>query len=159
PVRAGEDSGQLVNALQMGDGAGACVLGFPERTRAPQLSAVFFGYAGARLDPGFTLSGGGSDVVPVPGKALEFQHDYSSIREQGGELFAAGLSAARRAGVDPDGVDHFIPHQANGRMAELLSCQLGLEAERIFVNAARIGNTGSAAIWLAFHELRARLVP
>ncbi len=159
PVRAAEDSGQLVNALQMGDGAGACVLGSPDKTRASQLSAAFFGYAGADLDPGFMLNGGGSDVVPVPGKALEFQHDYSSIRELGGELFAAGLSAARRAGVDPDEVDYFIPHQANGRMAELLSCELGLEVHRIFVNAARVGNTGSAAIWLAFHELRARLLP
>jgi len=73
-------------------------------------------------------------------------------------LFAAGLSAVRQAGVDPDAVDYFIPHQANGRMAELLSSELGLQAHRIFVNAARLGNTGSAAIWLAFHELRARLV-
>jgi 3-oxoacyl-[acyl-carrier-protein] synthase-3 len=159
PVRAGDDSGQLVNALQMGDGAGACVLDLPDRTRAPQLNAAFFGYAGAHLEPGFALKVGGSDSAPVPGKPLEFHHEYSSIREQGGELFAAGLCAARGAGVDLDAVDHFIPHQANGRMAELLCGELGLEARRIFVNAGRVGNTGSAAIWLALHELRARLLP
>jgi 3-oxoacyl-[acyl-carrier-protein] synthase-3 len=159
PARAGEDSGQLVNALQMGDGAGACVLGPPRKARAPQVSAAFFGYAGSQLEPGFTLTAGGSDFPLVPGKPLEFHHEYSSIREQGGELFAAGLCAARGAGVDLDAVDHFIPHQANGRMAELLSRDLGLEAKRIFVNAARVGNTGSAAIWLAFHELRACLLP
>ena len=158
PVRAGEDSGQLVNALQMGDGAGACVLGVPEKGRASHLSGTFFGYAGAQLNPGFILSGGGSDAAHTPGKALEFQHDYSTIREQGGQLFAAGLSAVRQAGIDLDEVDHFIPHQANGRMAELLSSELGLEAHRIFVNAARLGNTGSAATWLAFHELRPRLM-
>ncbi len=159
PVRAGEDSGQLVNALQMGDGAAACILGSPDANHAAQLRKVFFGYAGAGLDPGFSLIGGGSDSVPAAGRALEFDHDYAGIRHQGGELFAAGLSAARRAGVDLDKVDHFIPHQANGRMASLLAQSLGLEAKRIFVNAQRLGNTGSAAIWLAFHELRARLIP
>jgi len=157
PVRAGEDSGQLVNALQMGDGAGACILGSPDATGAPQLSSVFFGYAGAGLDPGFSLRAGGSDSVPVPGRTLEFEHDYAGIRDRGGELFAAGLSALRRAGIDLDTVDRFIPHQANGRMAELLSDSLALEAGRIFVNADRIGNTGSAAVWLAFHELREHL--
>ncbi|MBS0417725.1 MAG: 3-oxoacyl-ACP synthase [Proteobacteria bacterium] len=157
PVRAGEDSGQLVNALQMGDGAGACVLGSPDKGRAPHLSGTFFGYAGAQLAPGFMLSGGGSNHVPLPGNSFEFQHDYSTIRARGGQLFAAGLSTVRQAGADLNEVDYFIPHQANGRMAELLSSELGLEAHRIFGNAARLGNTGSAAIWLAFHELRARL--
>lgn len=157
PIRAGEDSGQLVNALQMGDGAGACVLGSQARTGAPQLSGVFFGCAGAHLDPGFSLRGGGSDLAMVPGKALEFDHDYAGIRERGAELFAAALSAARSAGVDLDAVDQFIPHQANGHIAQLLSSALGLDAKRIFVNADRLGNTGSAAIWLALHELRAHL--
>ena len=159
PVRAGEDSGQLVNALQMGDGAAACVLASRETAPSAQLGTVFFGYAGAGLDPGFSLSGGGSDSVPVPGRVLEFDHNYAGIRDQGGELFAAALSAARQTGVDLEAVDHFIPHQANGRMASLLSQSLGLEAARIFVNAQRLGNTGSAAIWLAFHELRVRLSP
>jgi 3-oxoacyl-[acyl-carrier-protein] synthase-3 len=159
PLRAAENSGQLVNALQMGDGAGACILGHAALSGAPQLTATFFGYAGAHLEPGFMLNAGGSDFPPVPGTPLEFHHEYSSIREQGGELFAAGLSAVRGAGVDLDAIDHFIPHQANGRMAELLSSQLGLDAKRIFVNADRVGNTGSAAIWVALHDLRARLLP
>ena len=159
PLRAAEDSAQLVNALQMGDGAGACLLGRRGDTPAPELSTTFFGYAGAHLQPGFMLQTGGSDFPPVPGKPFEFQHDYCSIREQGGELFAAGLSAARGAGIDLDAIDYFIPHQANGRMAELLCAQLDLDPERIFVNAGSVGNTGSAAIWVAFHELRARLLP
>jgi 3-oxoacyl-[acyl-carrier-protein] synthase-3 len=159
PLRAAEDSGQLVNALQMGDGAAACVLDLPQQTCAPQLSATFFGYAGAHLQPGFALRAGGSDFPPARGYPLEFEHEYSTIREHGGELFAAGLSAARGAGVDLDAIDHFIPHQANGRMAELLCGELGLQRGRIFVNADRVGNTGSAAIWLALHELRAHLLP
>jgi 3-oxoacyl-[acyl-carrier-protein] synthase-3 len=36
---------------------------------------------------------------------------------------------------------------------------LGIELERLFVNAETLGNTGSAAIWLALAELRKRLRP
>jgi 3-oxoacyl-[acyl-carrier-protein] synthase III len=39
-------------------------------------------------------------------------------------------------------------------MAELLGLFLGIEPARVFVNAGRLGNTGSAAIWLALAELR-----
>jgi 3-oxoacyl-[acyl-carrier-protein] synthase-3 len=44
-------------------------------------------------------------------------------------------------------------------MAELLSPFLGIEPGRVFVNAERLGNTGSAAIWLALAELRKSLTP
>jgi 3-oxoacyl-[acyl-carrier-protein] synthase-3 len=42
-------------------------------------------------------------------------------------------------------------------MAELLGPFLGIEPQRVFVNARRLGNTGSAAIWLALAELRSTL--
>jgi 3-oxoacyl-[acyl-carrier-protein] synthase-3 len=44
-------------------------------------------------------------------------------------------------------------------MAKLLGPFLGVEPRRIFVNAGRLGNTGSAAIWLALAELRSSLEP
>ncbi len=44
-------------------------------------------------------------------------------------------------------------------MAEVLAPFLGIEARRVFVNADRLGNTGSAAIWLALAELRSNLEP
>jgi 3-oxoacyl-[acyl-carrier-protein] synthase-3 len=44
-------------------------------------------------------------------------------------------------------------------MAELLGPFLGIEPSRVFVNADRLGNTGSAAVWLALAELRSRLEP
>lgn len=53
-------------------------------------------------------------------------------------------------------VNQVIPHQANGRMAEHLGPFLGIEQGRIFVNAQRVDNTGSAAIWLAIAELRTK---
>jgi len=44
-------------------------------------------------------------------------------------------------------------------MAELLAPFLGIDESRVFVNADSLGNTGSAAIWLALAELRSRLDP
>jgi 3-oxoacyl-[acyl-carrier-protein] synthase III len=72
---------------------------------------------------------------------------------------AADVAAARTLGTGVETVDHVIPHQANGRMAELLGLFLGIEPRRVFVNAEHLGNTGSAAIWLALAELRPSLQP
>ena len=41
--------------------------------------------------------------------------------------------------------------------AELLSAEIDVDPARVFVNANRVGNTGSAAIWLALAELRETL--
>jgi 3-oxoacyl-[acyl-carrier-protein] synthase-3 len=60
-------------------------------------------------------------------------------------------------GIDAQAVSYVLPHQANGRMDTLVGSLLGIPAARVFVNADRVGNTGSAAIWLAFAQLRRRL--
>jgi 3-oxoacyl-[acyl-carrier-protein] synthase-3 len=157
PPRAAENSGQLLNLIQMGDGAAACVLAPRTTTSAAQVSHVFHGYSGSGLQPGFSLTTGGSDFAPTPGAIPEFLHDYSSVAEHGAGLFADGLAAARQLGIDRSVVDYFIPHQANGHMASLLAARIEVDQARIFVNADRIGNTGSAAVWLALAELRRRL--
>jgi 3-oxoacyl-[acyl-carrier-protein] synthase-3 len=102
---------------------------------------------------------GGSDQSFVERRTLEFEHDFKSVRNAGLELFHHGAAAALSLGVGIETVDHIIPQQANGRMAELLGPSLGIEPRRIFVNAGRLGNTGSAAIWLALAELRSVLEP
>jgi 3-oxoacyl-[acyl-carrier-protein] synthase-3 len=61
-------------------------------------------------------------------------------------------AAAERTGSGPS--DYILPHQANGRMDAILAAPLGLPPERIVVTADRLGNTGSAAIWLALAQLR-----
>jgi 3-oxoacyl-[acyl-carrier-protein] synthase-3 len=105
------------------------------------------------------MTRGGSDLAPSASSPPEFNHDYSSVAEHGAGLFVDGLVAARQLGIDRSAVDYFIPHQANGHMARLLAAQFGLDENRIFVNADRVGNTGSAAVWIALAELRTRLHP
>jgi len=159
PQRAGEDVRQLVNLVQMGDGAAAIVVGPDDAGPGARLSNNFFGQLGLGRTPGFTLAAGGSDMPFVAGGALEFEHDCAAVWTSGPALFDCGATIAGSLGIAVDTVDHLIPHQANGRMAALLGPYLGIEPRRVFVNADRVGNTGSAAIWLALAELRASLEP
>ena len=159
PQRAGEDKGQLVNFVQMGDGAAAIVLGPDDGAPGARIGNNFFGQIGVGRPPGFTLVAGGSDTPFVDTETLEFDHDFAAVRVGGPELFAHGVAVARELGIGVDTVDHVVPHQANGHMAALLAPSLRIEPRRIFVNADHLGNTGSAAIWLALAELRSRLEP
>ncbi len=159
PQRAGEDVSQLVNLVMMGDGAAAIVVGPDDSTAGSRISNNFFGQVGLYRAPGLTLAVGGSDEPFVESGALEFEHDFTAVRNSGPELFFHGAATARTLGTGVESVDHVIPHQANGRMAELLGPFLGVDPRRIFVNAERLGNTGSAAVWLALAELRSSLEP
>ncbi len=143
----------------MGDGAAAVVVGPDDSKPGARISNNFFGPVGVGRSPGFALAAGGSDRPFVEGGLLEFEHDYAAVRDCGPELFYRGAEIARGLGIPAETVDHVIPHQANGRMAELLGPFLEIEPSHIFVNADRIGNTGSAAIWLALAELRSGLKP
>lgn len=159
PRRAAEDVRQLVNLVQMGDGAAAIILA-PEGVRpGARITGNFFGQIGVGRTPGFTLAAGGSDFPFLETGLLEFEHDCAAVKTSGPELFTRGAEVASSLGVSAHEVDYVIPHQANGRMAELLGPFLGIEPRRVFVNADHVGNTGSAAIWLALAELRASLQP
>jgi 3-oxoacyl-[acyl-carrier-protein] synthase-3 len=149
PARADTDAGQLVNMMQMGDGAGAIVLG-PPRTDAAQLTAAWYGAIGLNRSPGIQMRSG----------AREFDHDFAEIATSGRALFEAGAVAAARHGVAVDESDIVIPHQVSGRIGMQVADHMGIPPSRLFVNADRTGNTGSAAIWIALAMLRAEgLIP
>jgi len=67
-------------------------------------------------------------------------------------LASAALEAVEQAGLTMDDVDLLIPHQANERIIELAARQLGLPAEKVFVNIDRYGNTSTASIPIALVE-------
>ena len=159
PQRAGQDVRQLVNLVQMGDGAAAIIVGPDDGTPGARLSHNFFGQIGLDRSPGFTLPAGGSDMPFVETGLLEFAHDCKAVRASGPQLFEQGVAMARELGTPINSVDWVIPHQANGRIAELMGLHFGIESKRVFVNADHVGNTGSAAIWLALAELRTDLTP
>jgi 3-oxoacyl-[acyl-carrier-protein] synthase-3 len=159
PQRAGEDVSQLVNLVMMGDGAAAIIVGPDDSGPGARISNNFFGQIGLGRRSGFALAAGGSDQPFAKRGSIDFEHDFEAVRASGPELFYRGAEAARALGIGVEIVDHVVPHQANGRMAEMLAPFLGVEQSHVFVNADSLGNTGSAAIWLALAELRSRLDP
>ncbi len=162
PRQAAQDSGQLVNLVQMGDGAGAVLLGPLENPTASRIELIFYGSSGLGRAPALSMVDGGSGSPRVGDSGVpHFNHQFQSIRTQGIELLRAGLRAASSAGIDVRTIDWFIPHQVNGRLPELCAAHLGLPGERVVCEADVLGNLGSAAIWVALDRLRRsrRLAP
>jgi 3-oxoacyl-[acyl-carrier-protein] synthase III len=143
PERANEDRGQRVNLIQMGDAAASIIVG-PDGTGASSISSAWFGATGLGKAPGLQMFSG----------CHEFEHDYARIAASGPALFTAGIAAAASQGISPDTVDTIIPHQVSGQIRTQMADHLKIDSAKIFGNAARVGNTGSAAIWLALAELR-----
>jgi 3-oxoacyl-[acyl-carrier-protein] synthase III len=154
PARAAKDSAQLINFVQMGDGAGAIVFaGEQTHTRTPRLSHLYHGRLETGLPPGLRLRAGGSLAPRPPGASAEFDHATGLVREHGGALFQAALASAQAQGIDLTKMHYVLPHQANGRMDSLLAPHLPADTS-VIVHADRVGNTGSAAIWLALDQAR-----
>lgn len=82
---------------------------------------------------------------------------YSFIRMQGGHVFRfavrAMVEAAREALARNDfrieDVDWFVPHQANRRIIETASRQLGIAWEKVVVTVEEHANTSAASVPLA----------
>ncbi|MDC8984628.1 beta-ketoacyl-ACP synthase III [Mycobacterium marinum] len=72
------------------------------------------------------------------------------------EMGKVGQQAMDAAGVKPDEIDVFIPHQANSRINELLTKNLQLRPDAVIANdIEHTGNTSAASIPLAMAELLA----
>ena len=143
------DREQVVNCVQMCDGAGAVLLGPAARAGGAQIEAIWFGTRGQDRAPGFWLGGATDTGAPAP-----FRHDYHAVRRHGPELFDAGVATAAELGYPVEDFDYVLPHQANGRMASLIAAGFGIDESRVIADGAEIGNLGSASIWVSFDRLR-----
>ena len=146
PARAATEPDQIVNLVQMGDAAAAIVLA-PASADGARIEHAWFGSVGLDAAPGIQIH----SAFPH-----EFAHDFAAIQATGARLFEAGHSAARQHGIHIETVDTIIPHQVSAKIGARVAAHFGLPESRFFGNAARVGNTGSAAIWLALAEVRER---
>ncbi|MEA3196703.1 MAG: 3-oxoacyl-[acyl-carrier-protein] synthase [Gammaproteobacteria bacterium] len=155
PRHVAVDKTQLVNLLQMGDGAGAIILGAIDSATCARIELVFYGSLGGNRAPGIALDQGGSGEPQVNATCIpHFTHDFEAIRTHGVELLRASLRVAMQAGVAPESIDWWLAHPANGRMAEHVAKWLKLPADRVVCEASVLGNLGSAAIWVTLDRLR-----
>jgi len=147
------DTEQLINYVQMGDGAAAVMLARDDGSNRHIISHCYTGHIGIDKEPGFQLSGGGSGD-PYCEKGLpSFSHAAKNVKQNGPELFLKGIETITACGFELDQFAYILPHQANGHIDRLLAKYLGIEQARIINDAKTWGNLGSVAIWASLSKL------
>jgi 3-oxoacyl-[acyl-carrier-protein] synthase-3 len=140
--------------ILFGDGAGAVVVSATDGPAVPHGVELTTEPSGAYM---IWLPAGGSKSPPSATTVSRGEH---FIRMEGRETYrfatktlaSTALAAIAKAGLRPDQIDLFIPHQANIRIIEAVAKGLGLPMERMFVNLDRYGNTSAASVPLALAE-------
>lgn len=148
------DFGDRRTAVLFGDGAGAVVVGTVRQGYGIiDLELISRGDANELIH----VDAGGSRL-PASEKTVANGDHYFRMDGRGVRDFVAGgvppaLDALlRRTGVLAGGVDHFIPHQANGVMLQDLVQQAGLQNARTHMTLDRYGNVGSASVPVTLDE-------
>jgi 3-oxoacyl-[acyl-carrier-protein] synthase-3 len=138
-------------AVLFGDGAGAVVLergdgssGFVDHLLGADGSGAALGRAG---HPGDT------DINPLHQNGREvFKFAVRVFPDLVEKLLA-------RNGVEPEEVQHVIPHQANLRIIQAAMRKMALPEGSVVVNLDRYGNTSAASIPLSYPDLWETLEP
>ncbi len=137
-----------------GDGSGAVVL---EATSEPcGVRAFELGSDGTGYEAIIAYCPGTAE--PITHEAVDNRRQF--IRMNGREVFrfattTMGASLARtmkKAGVAPEDIALFVPHQANARIIEYAIQAMQLPPERVVMNVDRYGNTSAASIPIALSE-------
>lgn len=136
--------------ILFGDGAGAVVLERGESggvgsflLRSDGSGAKFLFANGPATPPATPLACEGYYMV-MDGREI-FRFAVKAMEE-------ASRQVIKAAGWKPEDVDLVIPHQANQRIILAVTQRLGLDAEHVYSNVERYGNTSSATIPVALCE-------
>ncbi len=135
----------------LGDGAGAALLGPSDE---PGVSKTVWGSDGSRWDAvgmNATFEEYLDKIKPWPTMRQDGQ---TVFRWAVWEMAKVARQTLEEAGVSPDDLAAFIPHQANMRIIDELAKQLKLpEHVAIARDIETTGNTSAASIPLATHRL------
>jgi 3-oxoacyl-[acyl-carrier-protein] synthase-3 len=140
--------------ILFGDGAGAVVLSASDEPGGGLAFEMTTEPQGAYM---IWLPAGGAKAPPSAGTIARGEH---YIRMEGNQTYrfatrtmaTTALSAIRKAGLEPDDIKLFIPHQANNRIIEAVAKGLDLPMDRMYVNLDRYGNTSAASVPIALAE-------
>ncbi|MFI9161972.1 3-oxoacyl-ACP synthase III family protein [Kitasatospora aureofaciens] len=135
-------------AVLFGDGAGAVVLGpVPDGygIQASRLETFGRQHRTIRVPAGGSRRPACAETLAEGAHwfAMEGREVRDFVTDQLPLSVKELLLRADRTGAE---VDHFVPHQANGRMLADVLPSLGLERARTHFTVAEYGNTGSASI-------------
>jgi 3-oxoacyl-[acyl-carrier-protein] synthase-3 len=153
-------SGRVRNALVVGAETMSRLLDWSDRS-----TCVLFGDGAAAVvlvrseTPGVRSmrlysDGGSPDTLRTPSKNSRF------LYMEGGAVFKfavrglveAGAETLEANGIQADGVDWMIPHQANLRIIDACAHKLQIPKDRVVITVDRHANTSAASIPLALDE-------
>ena len=135
------DPADLGTSIIFGDGAGAAVVG---RAHEPGVGPVVWGSDGSR-----------SEMIACD------LNEIGVMRMQGQQVFRwavetvpeVAFAACERAGVRPEDIAVFVPHQANLRIIEAVTRRLNLTGAQVAADIVRTGNTSAASIPMALDAI------
>ncbi|MFG2628155.1 3-oxoacyl-ACP synthase III family protein [Streptomyces sp. NPDC048473] len=142
------DPGDRGTSVLLADGAGAAVVG-----PVPPSTGI--------IDVDLRTHGEDHDLLVIPAGGSRRPASPETLADGGHYLKMRGRDVTDfvltnvpgalgdlldRAGVRPEQVDHFVPHQANGRMLETLVERSGLVKARTHLTLEEYGNVGSASV-------------
>lgn len=140
--------------ILFGDGAGAVVLSGSdapggtlgiEMTTEPQGAyMLWLPSGGARSPASMETIARGEHSIRMDGK--------ETYRLATRTLASTALASIERAGLEPEDIALFVPHQANRRIVESVARSLDLPMDKFFVNLDRYGNTLGASVPIALAE-------
>lgn len=124
-------------AILFGDGAGAAVIG--------------------EVDEGFGIKSFEIGSKGAGGKYLYDDKESGNIKMNGREVFKfavrqmgeSSVNVTKKAGLESEDIDMFIPHQANIRIMHAARERMNLPEEKMSVTVDRYGNTSAASIPLS----------
>ena len=135
------DKGDRSTAVIFADGAGAAVVGASEE---PGIGPVAWGSDGDQFNAIEIAAGTGT--MTMAGQAV---YRWATTR-----LTDTLVQAMEAAGVEPEDVDVFAPHQANLRIVESMTKKLGFREDVVVArDVVQSGNTSAASVPLALTAL------
>ena len=139
----------------LGDGAGAAVVG---PSTEPAIGPTVWGSDGGRATAIRQTHSWLDYRSAAPGQEVE----WPTLRQEGPTVFKWAVfqmtpmaqQAIEAAGLRPEDIDVFIPHQANVRIIDQMAKMLGLREDVVVArDIVETGNTSAASIPLATERL------
>jgi len=142
------------SAPLFGDGAGAVILGASTSGKGILQSVMKSDGKGWEL---ITVPSSGSRK-PVTAESIAAKENTFKMAGKSVFVFATDVipriiaDLSERGGVNPEQIDHIIPHQANVRIIDFISKKTGIAKEKFLLNLDRYGNTAAASVGLVLDE-------
>jgi len=135
--------------ILFGDGAGAVLLEASEEIERGMISARLF--SDGKLWDLLHIPGGGA-ADPPSAEVLADRRNF--IKMRGNETFKVAVRTLEALvtdtlaenGLEASDIALLVPHQANVRIIQATANRLGLPADKVMLNIARVGNTSGASI-------------